>query len=164
MSLAIALALAPICSVAMAQMAVKQIQLTDKQIENFIDAQKDMGAIAEKTEGTPSDKPDPKVHADLEAAAKKHGFKDFAEYDEIAANISMVMAGIDPQTKNFLEPQAMIKKEIDEVTADKSMPDAEKKQALEELTAALKTAQPIQYASNIELVKKYFDKLDAAMQ
>jgi len=28
----------------------------------------------------------------------------------------------------------------------------------------LKAAQPIQYPSNIELVRKYYDKIDTAMQ
>ena len=35
---------------------------------------------------------------------------------------------------------------------------------LEELNEAMKSAQPIQYPSNIELVKKHFDKIDAARQ
>jgi hypothetical protein len=44
--------------------------------------------------------PDPKTQAELEAIAKKHGFKGFAEYDDVAANILLVMGGIDPQTNN----------------------------------------------------------------
>jgi hypothetical protein len=34
---------------------------------------------------------------------------------------------------------------------------------LEELNEALKSAQPIQFPSNIELVKKHYDKIDAAL-
>ena len=34
---------------------------------------------------------------------------------------------------------------------------------LKELEEALKTAQPIQFPSNVELVKKYYDKIDAAL-
>jgi hypothetical protein len=157
---AVALAHAP--SVATAQ-SVKQVQLTDKHIEGFISAQKDMLAVAEKMQGN-SDKPDPKVQSELEAAAKKHGFASFQEYDDVAANISMIMAGIDPQTKAFTEPKVAIQKEIDEVNGDKSIPDKEKKQMLEELNEALKSAQPIQFPGNIELVKKYWDKIDAVLQ
>jgi hypothetical protein len=163
-SLAIAIAFAPMCGAALAQAPVKQIKLTEKQVQSFIEAQKDLTAITDKMEGSVTDKPDPKVQADLEAAAKKHGFKDFAEYDDVAANISMVMAGIDPQTKQFLEPPAAIKKEIDQVTADKSITENDKKQMLAELNEALKNAAPIQYATNIELVKKYLDKIEAALQ
>ena len=35
---------------------------------------------------------------------------------------------------------------------------------LDELTEALKSAQPIQYPGNIELVKKYCDKTRAVLQ
>ena len=34
---------------------------------------------------------------------------------------------------------------------------------LEELNEALKSAQPIQFPGNIELVKKHYDKIDAAL-
>ena len=57
----VAVALAHFCGVAAAQTAVKQIKLTDKQIEGFIAAQKDMAAVAEKMQGSTSDKPDPKI-------------------------------------------------------------------------------------------------------
>jgi hypothetical protein len=35
---------------------------------------------------------------------------------------------------------------------------------VEELTEQLKTVQPIQHPSNIELVKKYYDKLEPLLQ
>jgi hypothetical protein len=142
---------------------IKQIKLTEKQVLGFIAAQKDMAPILEKIQGATSDDPDPKLQAQLEAVAKKHGFKDMAEYDAVAANISMVMAGIDPQTKQFTDPQVAIKKEIADVTADKSMSEQEKKQVLDELNEALKSAEPIQFPSNIELVKKYYDQIDAGL-
>jgi hypothetical protein len=148
---------------ALAQGAVKQIPLTAKHVEGFIAAQKDMATVAEKMQGN-SDKPDPKVQAELESIAKKHGFASFAEYDDVAANISMVMAGIDPQSREFTEPKVAIQKEIDEVKGDTTIPEKEKKQMLEELAEALKTAQPIQHPENIELVKKYWEKIDAVLQ
>jgi hypothetical protein len=157
------IALTHFSGVAMAQ-AVNQIKLTEKHVEGFISAQKDMAAVSEKMQGTASDKPDPKIQAELETIAKKHGFKDFADYDDVAANISMIMAGIDPQTKAFMEPAEAIKKEIEEVKADKSIPEKEKKQMLEELNDALKTAAPVQYPSNVDLVKKHFDKIESVLQ
>lgn len=157
-----AIALTHFTGGASAQTPVKQVKLTDKHIEGFIAAQKDMAAAAEKVQSSPPtcDKVDPAI----EGVAKKHGFTSFCEYDDVAANISMVMAGIDPQTKQFTEPQAAIKKEIEEVKADKSIPEKEKKQMLDELNEALRTAQPIQHASNVDLVKKYWDKIDAVLQ
>jgi hypothetical protein len=159
----VAVALAPLSGVAVAQGAVKQIPLNDKHIEGFINAQKDMAQVAEKMQGN-SDKPDPKVQAELEAISKKHGFASFQEYDDVAANISMVMAGIDPQSRAFTEPKVAIQKEIDEVKGDTTIPEKEKKQMLEELAEALKSAQPIQHPANIELVKKYWEKIDAVLQ
>lgn len=146
---------------ATAQSPVKQLKLSEKQIEAFIAAHKDMGAIAEKMQ---SDKPEPAIQSQLESVAKKYGFKDFNDYDDVAANIALVMAGMDPQTKAFTDPPTAIKREIDEVTADKSIPEKEKKQALEELNEAMKLAQPIQYPDNIELVKKYYDRLEPLLQ
>ncbi|HEY5828444.1 MAG: hypothetical protein ACAH24_02665 [Hyphomicrobiaceae bacterium] len=159
----VAVALAPLSGVAVAQGAVKQIPLNDKHVEGFINAQKDMAQVAEKMQGN-SDKPDPKVQAELEAISKKHGFASFQEYDDVAANISMVMAGIDPQSRAFTEPKVAIQKEIDEVKGDTTIPEKEKKQMLEELAEALKSAQPIQHPANIELVKKYWEKIDAVLQ
>ena len=101
--------------------------------------------------------------ADLEAAVKKHGFKDFNEYDEVVDNISLVMTGIDPKTKAFSEPEIAIKMESAEVTANKSIPPRQKKKMLDKLNEAQKVAKPIQFPGNVELVTKYYDKIDAAM-
>jgi len=156
-----AVALLHLTGVASAQSPVKQLKLTQKHVEGFIAAHKDMGAVVDKMQ---PDKPDPAIQGELEAIAKKFGFKDFNEYDDVAANIALVMAGMDPQTKAFTDPPTAIKREIDEVNADKTMPEREKKQALEELNEAMKMAQPIQFPGNIELVKKYYDKLEPLLQ
>jgi hypothetical protein len=142
---------------------VKQIQLTEKQVQGAVAAQKDVSTILEKIQGPPPDELPPPLLAELDAAAKKHGFKDFNEYDEVLGNITLVMTGIDPKTKAFTEPAVAIKQEIAEVNANKTMPAEEKKQMLEELNDALNSAQPIQFPGNIELVKKYYDKIDAGL-
>jgi hypothetical protein len=79
-------------------------------------------------------------------------------------NISIIMSGIDPQTKKFTEPPEQIKKQIAALKADKSVPEREKKDDLEELETALKAARPIQFKENITLVLKYFDELTPLMQ
>ncbi len=147
-----------------AQEAITQIKLTEKHVEGFIAAQKDMSAVVEKMQAAATaDKPGPRYQSDLENVTKKHGFKNYAEYEAVAANISMVMAAIDPQTKTFTDPQTAIKNEMDEVAADKTIADNEKKQLLDELKEALKAAQPITFPTNVDLVKKYYDKIDAAL-
>jgi hypothetical protein len=121
----------------------KQIKLTDKHIQSFMAAYEDMAKVSESAN---PDKPDdPKVEAQAEAVAKKNGFASLAEFDDVSMNILMIMSGIDPQTKKFAEPPEQIKKEIAALRADKSVPEAEKKEDLAQLEAALKIAKPIQF-------------------
>jgi len=139
----------------------KQIKLTEKHIQSFMGAYNDMVKVYESAD---PDKPDdPKVEAQAEAVAKKNGFASLAEFDDVSVSISMVMSGIDPQTKKFTEPPEQIKKEIAALKADKTIPEAQKKQDLAELEAALRIAKPIQFKENIALVLKYFDKLSPLM-
>ena len=158
-----AVALIHVAAPAAAEAPVKQIKLTEAQVRGYIAAQKPMTAVTEKLEGA-ADKPDPSIQAELEVIAKANGFKDFAEYDDVAANIAMVMANIDPQTKDFTDPQTALKQSIAEVQADKSMPANDRKQLLDELTAALKNARPIENPGNVDLVKTYYDQIDAMLQ
>ncbi len=138
----------------------KQIKLTDKHIQGFIAAYED---IAKLYDGA-NPEPDPRAEAQAAAVAKKNGFASLDEYDDASMNIAMIMSGIDPQTKKFTEPPEQIKKEIAALKADKSVPEAEKREGLAQLEAALKIAKPIQFKENIALVLKYFDKLAPLMQ
>jgi hypothetical protein len=140
---------------------VKQIKLTEKHIQGFIAASKDM---AQLYEGADPDKPDPKMEAQAAAVAKKNGFASLAEYDDASLNISMIMSGIDPQTKKFTEPPEQIRKEIAALRADKTVPEMEKREGLAQLEAALKMVRPVQFKENIALVLKYFDQLAPLMQ
>jgi hypothetical protein len=144
------------------QPAVKQIALTDKQIEGVLVAQKDMDAITAKL--PENAKPDSKIIAQLEDVAKKNGFASYDEYNNVIDNISIVLAGFDPATKKYLGPEAVIKAQIAQVEADKKMSPKDKKEALAELNQALKSpAPPIENKGNIDLVAKYYDKLADAL-
>src|SRR5262245_11145584 len=121
---------------------VKQIRLTERQVQSFIAAHKNMPAAA----GSTLRQPNPKVQAHSEIIAKKSGFKDFAEYDEVAANILMIFAGINPQTRRYTDPQTAVKQKIAEITADKTLTATDKKELLNEFEKRLNAAQPIQYA------------------
>jgi hypothetical protein len=142
--------------------ALKQMALTDKQIEGVLAAQKDMDAITAKLPD--NTKPDPKVMAQLDGVAKKNGFAGYDEYNVVLDNISLVLAGFDPATKKYVGSDAVIKAQIAQVQADKKMPAKDKKDALAELNAALKAPEPpIENKGNIDLVAKYYDKLAAIM-
>ena len=142
--------------------ALKQMALTDKQIEAVLVAQKDMNAITDKL---PQDaKPDPKVMAQLEAIAKKNGFAGNDDYNNVLDNISLVLGGIDPASKKYVGSEAVIKAQLAEVQADKKLSAKDKKQALDDLNMALKAPEPpVQNKGNIDLVVKYYDKLNAVL-
>jgi hypothetical protein len=72
---------------------VKQIKLTEKRIQGFMAASKD---IAKLYDGADADKPDPKLEAQAGAIAKKSGFASLAEYEDVSMNIAMIIYGIDP--------------------------------------------------------------------
>lgn len=141
-----------------AQEQMKQVQLSDKQVQNYIAAQKQLADISEKM----GDKPDARMQAEMNDIIKKSGFASPDEYASVAENISLVMSGIDPETKAFSEPKVAIQKEIQDVKADNEMSPEEKKQALDELNEAMKSAEPVKFPGNVELVKKYYDQLDKA--
>ncbi len=141
---------------------VKQMPLTDKQVEGVLAASKDMDAITAKM--PENGKPDSKIIAQLEGAAKKNGFASYDEYNNVMDNISLVFAGFDPATKKYVGSDAVIKAQIAEVQADKKMSPKDKKEALADLNEALKSPAPtIENKGNIDIIGKYFDKLAAIM-
>jgi hypothetical protein len=140
---------------------LKQVKLTEKHIQGFMAAYDD---IAKLYYGANPEKRDPKVDAQAAAVAKKNGFASLAQYEDVSMNITMIMFGIDPQTKKFTEPPEQIKDEIAALSSDKSLPKAEKKEGVAQLEAALTMVKPIQFKENIGLVLKYFDQLIPFMQ
>ncbi len=140
---------------------IKQIALTDKQVEAALAATKEMDPITEKI--PENAKPDAKITAQLEGIAKKSGFASYDEYNNVVDNISLVLGGFDPATKKYVGSDAVIKAQIAQVQADKKMSAKDKKEALADLHEALKYPAPaIENKGNIDLVTKYYDKLAEA--
>jgi hypothetical protein len=107
--LAALLALFVFCPDVATAQELKQIKLTEKHVQGFMAVSEDMTKLYN---GTNPDRPDPKLEAQAEALVKKNGFGSLAEYDNVSMNISMIMSGIDPQSKKFTEPPEQIKKDI----------------------------------------------------
>ena len=142
--------------------AVKQMALTEKQIQGVLAASKDMDAITAKL--PENAQPDAKAMAQMDGVAKKNGFAGADEYNDVTDNIGMVMSGIDSQSKKYVGNEAVIKAQIAQIQADKKMAPKDKKEALADLNDALKNPAPaIQNKGNIDLVIKYYDKLAASM-
>lgn len=139
----------------------KQIRLTEKHVQDFMSTSVEMTKLFSGANG---DKPDPAVDAEAEALVKKNGFASLAEFDDVSMNISMIMAGIDPQTKRFTEPPEQIRQQIAALKADKSIAEAQRKDELAQLEAALKSAKPITFKENVSVVVKYYDQLAELMQ
>ena len=141
-----------------AQPQVRQIALTDKQIEGALAASKEMDPVMAKI--SDDTKPDPKITAQLEGIAKKNGFASYDEYNNVVDNISIVLGGFDPATKKYVGVETVIKAQIAQVQADKKMSAKDKKEALAELNDVLKNPPPaIENKGNIDLVAKYYDRL-----
>ncbi|MCP4617630.1 MAG: hypothetical protein GY844_14500 [Bradyrhizobium sp.] len=140
---------------------LKQIALNDKQIEGVLAAQKDIDAVTAKIPDNAP--PDPKVDAKLDEVARKYGFAGYPDYNTVVDNISLVLGGVDPATKKYVGAEAVIKAQIALVQADKKMSAKDKKDAMADLNEALKQPQPaVQNKGNIDLVLKYYDKLNEA--
>jgi hypothetical protein len=139
-----------------------QIELTPNQIDAFITAQTAIKPITAKLKGNAQ--PSKQMMAQMEDVVKKAGFKDFDEFGDVGANIGFVFGGIDPATKKFSEPEVQIKQEIDKVTADSKIPAAKKKQILQQLAQAQKSAPKLKYPANVDLVAKNYDRLKPVME
>jgi hypothetical protein len=98
----------------------KEVKLTDKHIQGFISAQKQIAPLSSKLEGS-GGKPDPALQSQLQQIAKSNGFSTVDELGEVGANISLVFAGLDPQTGQFTEPPDLIRKEMEEVKQDQQL-------------------------------------------
>lgn len=143
---------------------VKQLALTEKQVQGVIAVQKEMDEITDKLPEGAADKPDPKIQAKLDAVAKKAGFSGYGEYSDVIDNIGLVMSGIDPKTKAFVQPPEALKQQIAALQADTKMAPKDKQAALAEMNAALKTAPKVENMDNVTLVTKYYDKLSVLLQ
>jgi hypothetical protein len=146
----------------MQEAPLKQMALTEKQVEGVLSAAKEMDPITEKL--PENGKSDPKLLAQLDGVAKKNGFASYDEYNNVVDNVSIVLAGFDPTTKKYVGTEAVIKAQIAQVQADKKMAAKDKKEALADLNDALKSPGPaIENKGNIDLVAKYYDKLAEAL-
>ncbi len=56
--------------------------------------------------------------AQLEDIAKKNGFASFAEFEDVGANITIVLDGLDRTSGTYTDPSEKMKKELEEIKAD----------------------------------------------
>lgn len=138
----------------------KQIELNDKLVTSFIAAQKDFEPLANKLiEG--GDEPDAALTKELEDIAKKHGFASFAEFEDVGANITLILDGLDRSSGEFTDPIEKMKKELEDIKADDSIPADDKKLAIDDLTQEIAASEPLKFQGNIDVVKKHVAEIEA---
>ncbi len=141
---------------------VKQIALTPALIEQFVTAKKEIDTVLEKMpDGT--DEPDPGTMSKLDAVAKKFKFAGYKDYDAVENNIGIVMAGIDPDAKRYIGVDAVIKKQVADIQADKQISAKDKKDTIDQLNATLPAIPKLQFPENVDVVVKNYDRLNEAM-
>ena len=138
---------------------LKQGPLTEAQIKQYIAAQGEIEAALSEASPDAGDTPDPKVMAKLDEVAKKYNFANYDDFNTVAGNIALVVDGIDPKTKQYVGPEAILKQAIENVSANSKLTEADKKQAIEDLNGEIKVILPVKFPANIELVVKYYDSL-----
>lgn len=162
-AMVVAVSLGAAAAQAQEQKSFTQVNLSEDQIASFIKAQAALAAIAPKIQAA-GDTPDPGLQTELDALAKNNGFKDFAELDDVAGTIALVMAGLDSQTGEYVDPYDALQKELEDVKKDASIPEADKTQLVEELNASIKTTPPLQHKENINVVKTHRADIEKALQ
>jgi hypothetical protein len=137
----------------------KQVKLTEKQVQDFISAQKQIAPLQSKLEDA-GDKADPALQKQVEQIAKSAGFSSLKDFGNIGSNISFVLTGLDPESGKFTEPADVIRQDMEKVKQDEQMSQKAKSEALSDMERALKATPPVQFKENIALVKKYQKELD----
>lgn len=146
----------------LAQEDFKQIELTDKIMTSFIAAQKDYEPLTKKLMEA-GDNVDDALEKELDTVAKKHGFADFAGFEDVGANITLVLDGLDPESGEFTEPKVLMQKELEEIKADDSIPADEKKSIIADQEELIATVPSIKYPGNVAVVKKHMDEIEALL-
>jgi hypothetical protein len=117
--------------------AIKEIELTEKQIQAVLSIEKELRELfpGEQGRSAPFDNPE-RAEALAKVVIEKYGLRP-DEYEDVIMNINLILSGIDQQTRKFIEPPEQIEQEIVALKADKSVPEAERRERLAQLEAAL---------------------------
>jgi hypothetical protein len=100
------------------------------------------------------------LKGELDGIAKKHGFESFLDMETVGANISIVLDGLDRKTGAYTDPVEKMKLELENIKTDASIPEDDKKLVIEDLNQEIAAAKPLQFQSNIEVVKKFQPELE----
>ncbi len=141
----------------------EQIQLTDAQVKGYIAASPKLTELFDRMDQAETN-PDPKLDAELEATAKKHGFKNYDELETVGSNISFVLSGINEEDGSFREPLEVLQEELDAVEADASIAAEEKAQLIASIKESIALTPKLQFPENVDVVKAHLKALNDLFQ
>ncbi len=109
------------------------------------------------------DKPNDALLGELETIAKKHGFASFAEFEDVGANITLVLDGLDRNSGQYTDPIDKMKAELADIEKDSTIPDEDKKLAIDDLKQEIAVAKPLEFKGNVEVVRTHQAALEKLM-
>jgi hypothetical protein len=139
---------------------MKQIALTDADVTGYLKAAAKLAKVAEKVDKAKG-KVSSKIKAELEAIAKGSGFGSYDALRVAAENISFVLSGMDDKSGKFREPSELLKLDLEDVKADKSMKKKEKAEIVADIKDQLASTPKLKERGNIAVVKKHLKALAA---
>lgn len=141
---------------------MQQIALNEAMVTRYIAAQREVIARAKEIEQLGEDAA--KLTDLLSEIARKHGFASFEELDVVAANVTLTLAGIDPDTGEYTDPKDSMRQELEEIKADSSISKDEKARLVSELEEAIESTPDLKFAENVAIVKKFAKQIEAVLE
>ncbi len=141
----------------------EQVQLTDAQVKGYIAAAPKLTELFDRMDRAENN-PDPKLDAELETTAKKHGFKSYDELETVGSNISFVLSGINEEDGTFREPLEILQEELAAVEADASIAAEEKQQLVASIKESITLTPKLKFPDNVKVVKGNLKELTELFQ
>ena len=128
----------------------EQVPMTDAQVKGYIAASPRLSELFDRMDSAGTN-PDPKLDAELEKIARKHGFNSYDELENIGSNIGFVLSGINDGS--FREPLEVLKEELAAVQQDPSLESEEKKQLIASIKESIELTPKLKYPGNVDVVR-----------
>jgi hypothetical protein len=136
----------------------EQVALTDAMVKGYIAASPKLSELFDRMDNTEG-KTDSNLDGELEALAKKHGFKSYDEMEKVGSNIGFVMSGINEEDGSFREPLEVLQEELADVEADASLAKEEKEQLVASIKESIALTPKLKFPGNVDVVKAHLKAL-----
>jgi len=143
-------------------MEFEQMPLAEKHILALLASADEIDQVRENSEDGFYNT-GPETTAKLDAIARKNGLAGYGEYKAIRANVILVFSGYDWVIGRYVGREKLIRNRVARARVDRSLSAEQKKDEIESLNAQRVCTLPeVKYTANIEIVRKYYARLDAS--